>query len=348
MNANATPEACSRTRTWRFRLLAALLATTAALLLAEGGARVYAKAVGKERALVFDPDLGWHPLPNLSKVSPHWGIMRPARTNSHGWRDGEHAFERPPGIRRAVLVGDSFAFGLYVDDGDRLSEILEGRLDRFEVVNMGVTAWGTDQQLRALEMHGFRYSPDIVLLLAFPANDLEDIRMERNCSWPKPRFDLVDGELELVKPALTWDIRLRSVSYCAEFVYEQLRTKGTDERTTESWKSRDTIPLYAAIVRRMAEECKAHNAHPVAIVAYPPESIATGPSEAERRARLALEEAGFTTCDTFGAFRERTRAGESLYADDAMHWNARGNAVAAEAVRQLLLERGWAQAEQPH
>lgn len=337
------PDMRPRARVWLFRLIATLLAVTTTLLLAEGGARVVARIMHKDRALVFDADLGWRPLPNLTKLGDYWGVTRPAKTNSHGWRDAEHTFEKPAGARRAVLLGDSFAFGLYVDDGDRLSDLLGKGEDHLEVVNMGVTAWGTDQELLALELEGFRYSPDLVILLVFPENDLDDIRRERNCSWPKPRFDLVDGKLELIKPALTWDIRLRSISYCAEFVYQQLRTKDSDERITESWKSRDTVPLFAAIVKRMAKECKARNVRPVAVIAYPPKRLATGPTEAEQRVRAALDEAGFVTCDTFETFKKHAAAGESLYAkgSDTFHWNARGNALAAEDVRKLLLDLGF-------
>jgi hypothetical protein len=330
-------------RAWLFRSLALLLALVVTLLLAEGAARAIAWAIGKERALVFDPELGWRPLPNLSKVGEYWGITRPARTNSRGWRDSEHPFEKPEGVRRAVLLGDSFAFGLYVDDGERLSELLAQEPTRLEVVNMGITGSGTDQQLRALETSGFEYSPDIVILLAFPGNDLEDIRLERSCSWPKPHYDLVDGELRLAKPVPTWDLRLRSVSYCAEFAYQLLRTKETDDRMAPGWADRDPIPLYSAIVRRMADECEARGIHLLAVVAYPEESVAKGPSELERRARAALEEAGLATCDTLDAFREHANAGESLYAHDAVHWNVRGNAVAAEEARRLIVRLGWAQ-----
>lgn len=330
-----------RARGWLVGVMTAVIATVVTLLLAEGAARLVAMAAGKERAIAFDPELGWRPLPNLSKQGEYWGVTRPARTDSRGWRDKGHAAGKPDGVRRAVLLGDSFAFGLFVDDGDRVSDLLEAGFERFEVVNMGVTAWGTDQQLRALELDGFGYAPDIVILMTFPHNDLDDVRRERNCSWPKPRFELEDGDLRLVKPKLTWDVRLRSVSYCAEFVYDRLRTEATDERFAEGWKSRDGVPLYAAIVRRMAEECTARGIRLLAVIAYPPDRLSTGPTDAEVRARAALEEAGFVVCDTLDAFREHAKTGEPLYASDDLHWNTRGNAVAAEAARKTLEGLGW-------
>lgn len=331
----------SASRIWLFRILAALITVILLALLAEGAARVVAMAAGKDRALAFDPELGWRPLPNLSKTGEYWGIRRPACTNSHGWRDGEHPLRKPPGVCRALLLGDSFAFGLFVDDGERMSDLLAKGLDRLEVINMGITGFGTDQELRALETAGFDYSPDILILLAFPENDLDDVRLERSCSWPKPHYDLVNGELRLVKPAPTWDLRLRSMSYCAEFIFRTFWSREDDHRMATGWESRDPIPLYSAIVRRMADECREHDIRTLAVIAYPPERLATGPTEAERRAREALEEAGFETCDTLDVFREHAEAGESLYASDNVHWNAQGNLVAAEEARDRLVQLGW-------
>lgn len=331
-----------RSRVWLWRLVAVVVAGSLTLLLAEGAARVAARVMGKERALVFDAELGWRPLPNLSRTGEHWGVNRPAKTNSHGWRDAERAMEKPTGKRRIVLLGDSFAFGLNIDDGDRMSDLLEKSLHGWEVLNMGVTAWGTDQQLRALETEGFAYSPDLVLLLTFPGNDLQDIRCERNCAWPKPHYDLVDGDLRLVKPVPTWDVRLRSISFAAEFVYRLIRTRETDERVTPGWETRDTVPLYAAIVRRMAALCRERGVSVAAVIAYPSERLPTGPTDGERGVRAALEESGFATCDTLDMFREHADKGESLYGNDNMHWNGLGNRLAADAVREMLLDRGMA------
>jgi hypothetical protein len=276
----------------------------------------------------------------VTKSGESWGVTRPAKTNSRGWRDDEHTFEKPPGMQRALLIGDSFAFGLHVDDGDRISEFLERDTEGLEVVNLSVSAWGTDQELRALEIEGFRYSPDFLVLLTVTWNDLDDIRKERNASWPKPHYDLVDGELQLVKPRLTWDVRLRCLSYLAEFVYQHAHTADMAARWAPGWESQDPLPLYAAIVRRIADQCRERKVPHVVAIGYPGERLATGPTDAERGMRAALEEAGFLTCDTLEVFREHAARGESLYWANNLHWNARGHELAAGQLRQLLLERG--------
>ena len=133
MEPRAAPPTAARGRTWAFRLLTATLTPTLLILLAECGARLLAKGTGNERAMAYDAELGWRPLPNMTKSGEYWGVTRPARTNSRGWRDDERSFERVPGKRRALLIGDSFAFGLHVDDEDRISECLERDIGGLEV-----------------------------------------------------------------------------------------------------------------------------------------------------------------------------------------------------------------------
>src|SRR5580704_8812425 len=89
------------------RIIVTLLSTLFTLVVGEAGARVYATLTSQQRGIDFDPELGWRPLPNIRKVGRMWGDARPARTNSRGWRDPEHSFEKPLGVQRIVVLGDS-------------------------------------------------------------------------------------------------------------------------------------------------------------------------------------------------------------------------------------------------
>src|SRR5262245_37022007 len=104
------------------RLILTLVSTVSTLLLLETIARVYAQVTLNKRGIDFDPELGWHALPNVRKKSSEWGQTRPASTNSQGWRDAQRSFDRAPGVKRAVVLGDSMVFGYGVDDGERLTE----------------------------------------------------------------------------------------------------------------------------------------------------------------------------------------------------------------------------------
>jgi hypothetical protein len=89
-------------------------------------------------------------------------------TNSRGWKDVEHAIEKPPATLRILVLGDSHTFGfvpvesLYTRQlAGLLAHVRPGRL---EVITIGVSGWGTDQELHALIHEGVLYRPDVVIL----------------------------------------------------------------------------------------------------------------------------------------------------------------------------------------
>jgi len=316
------------------------LSVAPVLFISEVVIRVYAKMTLQDRAITFDPELGWRPLPNVRKVGFYWGVARPASTNSKGWRDAERSYDKPEGVRRAVAIGDSMVFGMSVDDGERFTELLGRRFNQFEVINLGVTGYGTDQAFRALEVEGFRYQPDVVIL-TIHGNDLEDIRHELRHTYPKPVYTLEGGQLRLRKPSTTWDLSVRQASYLAEFAFMKLRNHKNDSRLAPAWKNADVLPLFAAIVRSIAEETTRRRARLVALLAYLPDRIEAEPTEEEQRMRAVLEEARIPTLDTRAMFAPRVRAGEVLYSSDGWHWNVRGNEVVADAIQEFLLAKGW-------
>ena len=96
------------------------------------------------------------------------------RINSLGFRGLEAAFWNHPEVRRVVLLGDSYAFGLGVDQSETLAAQLESRLQGtcrpVAVLNLGVPGYQTGQELALAEQVGFDLDPDLIVLL-FYAND---------------------------------------------------------------------------------------------------------------------------------------------------------------------------------
>ena len=115
------------------------------------------------------PVLGWLPRPNVTGHYRRFGAT--FTTNSRGLRDREHSLERSPGVRRIVVLGDSFAWGYGVNDHEVFPRVLESRLRGSEVVNLGVTAFGLRQEFDYLKLEGAQYRPDIVIL-ALCQNDI--------------------------------------------------------------------------------------------------------------------------------------------------------------------------------
>lgn len=108
--------------------------------------------------------------------------------NSRGFRTAETPYERTPGKRRIVLLGDSF---LCVpggpDDGRHVANLVSEGLGA-EVVNLGLPYAGTGFYLRVLEIEGVRYSPDAVVVFVFTGNDfLEEVDLGQRAS-PLPVY----------------------------------------------------------------------------------------------------------------------------------------------------------------
>lgn len=105
---------------------------------------------------------------------------RPERQllNARGYRDRERSSEPAPGVRRVLVLGDSFAWGHGVERDDAFPARLERALaerhgDAWEVVNLAKPGMNTVDQAALLETEGWSYAPEVVLV-AYVLNDSED------------------------------------------------------------------------------------------------------------------------------------------------------------------------------
>lgn len=104
------------------------------------------------------------------------------RINSEGLRDREHARQKPPNTFRIALVGDSYAEALQVPLESAFWHVMEERLracpalagQDVEVINFGVSGYGTAQELLTVREKVWGYSPDLVLLAVTTNNDITD------------------------------------------------------------------------------------------------------------------------------------------------------------------------------
>src|SRR5262245_14592431 len=144
----------------------------------------------------FDETLGWALRPNSSGTSDATGTVVRYSINGKGLRDDETDYAKPPGVFRIVLLGDSRTFGYGVAIEQHFSKLLEGYFDKVEVINMGVSGYGVDQELLALRGEGLRYQPDLVIAYVSHFGAGRHMFAER---WgkPKPQFKLQNGALVL-------------------------------------------------------------------------------------------------------------------------------------------------------
>jgi lysophospholipase L1-like esterase len=156
--------------------------------------------VGRHRLFCeYHPLLGWQKKPNFSgiHVGPEEAYRVVETMNSRGIRGPEYSYEKSTNEFRIVVLGDSFAEGYTVEFPDLFSEVLKRRLNQdytqtVEVINAGTGGYSTDQELLWFTHEGFRYSPDVVVLL-FCLNDILFNTVDRYWRGYKPLFRM-DGE----------------------------------------------------------------------------------------------------------------------------------------------------------
>ena len=100
------------------------------------------------------------------------------KTNNKGFRDErDYAYEKSPNAFRVLVLGDSHTAGFEVHQHEVFTHVLENSLRErginAEVLNTGISGFGTAEHLAYLEQEGLRYQPDAVVL-AFFGNDYSD------------------------------------------------------------------------------------------------------------------------------------------------------------------------------
>lgn len=151
------------------------------------------------------------------------------RMNSLGMRDREHSIEKPSGVYRIAVLGDSYAEARQVEIEEAFWAVLErelaacpGRNGRtIEVLNFGMAGYGTTQELLTLQHRALAFEPDLVLLAFLTGNDVRNNSIELQGDG-KPHFVEQDGELVLDRSfAESLGNRIR-MSPLGIWFYEQL------------------------------------------------------------------------------------------------------------------------------
>ncbi len=112
-------------------------------------------------------------------------------TNSQGFRGTkEYSVPKPQGVYRIIVLGDSVTLGHGVEDEETFSSRLEQQLSHHrptEVINMGVSGFGTAEELIQLRNIGWKYDPDLVILAYFPNDPYNNVVSQL--------FSVTDGHL---------------------------------------------------------------------------------------------------------------------------------------------------------
>jgi hypothetical protein len=145
---------------------------------------------------------GWAHIPNREGwwFSPEFQVK--VKINSKGLREREIPYDKPAGVIRILLLGDSMTEAIQVPLENTFAYLLESRLNQiaganqFQVINAGVSHYGTDNELLYFQYEGYKYEPDIVILAFLTTNDVSNNSYELGGG--SPYFILnAKGELEI-------------------------------------------------------------------------------------------------------------------------------------------------------
>ena len=126
-----------------------------------------------------DPHRGWSLRPNLGRWVKGENTLW-IQINSDGMRDREHALAAPPDTVRIAVLGDSYMQATNVPIEKTFTSLVERDLSRClqrtgkraEVLNFGVSGYGTAQELLTYRHHAAKYQPAVVLLAYYTNNDV--------------------------------------------------------------------------------------------------------------------------------------------------------------------------------
>lgn len=301
-------------------------------------------------------------------------------TNEQGLRvpKGQPAYPQapPPGTKRILLLGPSFAYGWGVDYDETFGHLLERTLERegwgdgsrVELINAGVPSLGAGPHLSWFRAVGARFHPDLVIQFAYATMAVKNI--------PRSRATVTeDGYLVGGSPTLGRRLRAyakkSAIVFYSWIAYTRLDqalagpAEGEDaevlgagremklqrEFSLESPTVVESLEYYRAL-REAVREAGAE-----LLVVHFPLSYAVHEADESRwrhlgvndvAAQRAFDEAlcahlnaveDVPCLDITGPLRQTAeQSGERQYFWLDIHWTEAGNRTAAEAVAKHLLQ----------
>ena len=181
-----------------FRLVAVILGILVGFGIAEVGLRIVKPQRTAPALLAYDARVGSIPAPNQRGRVTFPGVFEYTFTNDAYGLRVTGIVDREKAKARVLVLGDSFTYGVGVNDDQTFSYLLEQRLSKTPlapaVINAGNGGKGTDYALRFFETLGQTFRPDVTVLCFF-ANDFVD-------NGRSLIYTVTDDGRLLVKPSL--------------------------------------------------------------------------------------------------------------------------------------------------
>jgi lysophospholipase L1-like esterase len=361
-----TPRMRSRSRSFLFASIVVLIAAIASLAVAEISLRYYAGYVQAQEQmdpgfLVYDDLLGWRMAPDWSGRHVHYDFDARYTTNSAGLRGAGWPGPVASVGERVVFLGDSFTFGLGVNDDETFVQVLQAADSDNTYFNAGIAGYSTDQQLLYLSDRLDSWRIDRLVLVVYLANDLLDNELSYplQATMGKPLFRAGPTGIKLT------NVPVPRVPKPPEVQAYTLTTAVLGSEMPRSWRNNDwqltrvlalsgtpgpellagmperlagPLNLFTRLATGIRELCAAHDVA-LSIVLMPGRSFVETPGSLSaqyqdylRQEILAREEElGVPVIDLAMLLREQDAASsERLFFPNEGHLNRAGHQTVAE------------------
>lgn len=257
------------------------------------------------------------------------------RHNHYGYRGAEFAEEKPPGVYRVAVMGDSYTYGNGVPEDRRFSNLMgEALRDRHvEVLNFGFPGNNWPEHVKTLERKVLRLRPDFVLL-QWGTNDVE---LDRDVAG-RPTVPPVLSN-RTMHDALYRTSALYTIVNAQWIRIQLLRQMGDTypgymTRLYADPRSEGAVTA-AAAMRRFIDLCRSRGVG-VGLVLFPDAGVSLGEGYAYRflhdRAQAICAEQAITCVDLLPAFAP-VEGQHALWASPLdSHPNVRANQIAADEI----------------
>ncbi len=356
----------STLRNWMFALVTIAISTTVGLaavewVLRQQTAAIQGSSVLDDGLIQYDALLGWRLKSSWSGQHHHHDFDVQYSVDFDGHRVTPAAQEKEIGLPRRYWLGDSFTFGLGVNDQDTFLNHLNHEDTQQEHVNVSVPGYSTDQQLLQLQQDVRRRKGGDVVLVTYLGNDFFDnlLAFPLQADHGKPYFQLSDGRLlkrnvpvpgktkdakqaRITLSTMVWGDQLPEVSLVDRILSLQMfKLAGFEEAVPETFerdfiqRHKSTVALYLAEVKAMKNIVKGR----FSVVLLPGRSAVESPESLSGRvqiilARMVVEALQTADTDVLDLIKPLQQSTQRLYYLNEGHLNPQGHRKVADLLRK--------------
>lgn len=266
----------------------------------------------------FDKELGWFPKKNNSKDFMGSRLIH-VQHNENGFRDILHGRKEK---KRIAFIGDSFVWGYDVQQEERFTEKLQPMIPDYEIINMGVSGYGTDQELLLLQKWFDVFQPEIVFLV-YDNTDWGDNNSNYRYGCFKPFFEIDNGKLIQKGIPVIKSMKYYYLEYPMIFQSRLLRLLLT---TVIEKKKREVKENPTVLIMEEIKVFSKKNGAEFAIGFV-------GDNNYEQKKSI---------CEK-NNFNYLFLKNPYIYPTHGFHWTPQGHDIVASKIYQFLLNKNWIQ-----